>query len=57
MVLQVQGRVMRTMPGSLDELFESFPEIGEANQQLTSIEHTKMWRDQVSLGLAKVRLG
>jgi hypothetical protein len=51
MVLQVQGRVMRTMPGSLDELFESFPEIGEANQQLTSIEHTKMWRDQVRLGL------
>jgi len=47
MVLQVRGRQVTSMPETLPEFFEAFPELGEANRQLTSIPHTQMWRDQV----------
>lgn len=35
------------LPSSLEEFFEEFPCIGEANESLTSIDHVDMWRDQV----------
>ena len=38
---------MTSMPATLEDFFEAFPELGEANLQLTSIPHTQMWRDQV----------
>ena len=36
MVLQVQGRLMVKMPETLEEFFEAFPEIGEANCELVT---------------------
>ena len=49
MVLTVRGRLVTDLPANLDEFFETYPEIGEANVELTKIEHTQMWRDQVSV--------
>lgn len=38
---------LEELPSSLEEFFEEFPSIGEANEALTSIDHVDMWRDQV----------
>ena len=35
------------VPDTLEEFFQAFPSIGQANQALTAIPHVNMWRDQV----------
>lgn len=51
MVLQIRGRIFEWVPsienGSLDEFFDNNPEIGQANNDLTQMTHTKMWREEV----------
>ena len=47
MVIQVRGRVLNSIPETLDEFFDLNPEIGVANMLLTEMEHTSMWRDEV----------
>ena len=51
MVLQIRGRVFEWVPsieyGNLDDFFDENPEIRKANIELTSLSHTKMWREEV----------
>ena len=51
MVLQVRGWLLSWVPsiadGNLDEFFDFNPDIGQANTELTSLPHTKMWREEV----------
>ena len=47
MVIQVRGRVLDSIPDTLEEFFDANPEIGVANMLLTDMEHTSMWRDEV----------
>ena len=47
MVLQVRGRLIEDLPGTLDDFFDNNPEIGIANLILTDVPHTSMWRDEV----------
>ena len=51
MVLQIRGRVFEWVPsieyGNLDDFFDDNPEIRKANIELTSLPHTKMWREEV----------
>ena len=51
MVLQIGGRLIRSVPsienGNLDEWFDKYPIICQANVELTQMWHTKMWREKV----------
>ena len=51
MVLQIRGRMIRKVPsiedGSLDEFFNENPEVCRANVELTQMQHTNMWREEV----------
>ena len=47
MVIVISGQELENVPDTLDDLFDAFPSIGKANQDLTSIQHVNMWRDQV----------
>lgn len=47
MVIVIDNEPMDYVPDSLEEFFESYPSIGEANEALTTTSHTNMWRDQV----------
>ena len=47
MVLQIGDRLLEEFPENLEDFFDSNPEIGEANLELTNTEHTSMGRDSV----------
>ena len=47
MVIVVDGSEIDHVPENLEDFFQRFPSIGEANEALTGQEHVTMWRDQV----------
>ena len=47
MVIVIDEEELENVPENLEDLFDKFPTIGEANLELTDREHVSMWRDQV----------
>jgi len=47
MVIVIDEMEVENVPENLEDFFDKFPSIGEANLELTDREHVSMWRDQV----------
>ena len=47
MVIVIDEEEVENVPDNLEDFFDKFPSIGEANLELTDREHVSMWRDQV----------
>jgi hypothetical protein len=47
MVIQVGCNELENVPDTLEEFFDMFPSVCQANLDLTSMDHVNMWREQV----------